>query len=208
MTPLVFLTLALSGTPESLPEGAYAAADDDTYTTEFSGEANERPWWLAFDDPMLHDAISRALANNYDVKAAAERIIQAEATALQRLSPLLPRLTADASGSFSNASALGFQFGGFPGGGIGAIPTREPTFVFNASAALNARWTLDIWGQSYLAYRAADLQAKANEGDRDAVSLALANQVAAAYFDVVLAKQSISVVEEQVEANSRLLELL
>lgn len=193
------------------PEDAYPVRDSDRFANEneWVGESNDEPWWLVFNDPLLERAIHRALANNYDIRAAAQRVVQAEAVALQRLSPMLPSVTADASGSFSNASALGFQFGGLPGGGgAGGVPTQDPLLIYNATAGLNARWNLDIWGQSYLAYRAANLQGRASEGDRDSIRLALAGQVASAYFDVVLAKESIAVVESQVEANRRLLELL
>ncbi|MEO1171303.1 MAG: TolC family protein [Myxococcota bacterium] len=210
MTTLLLYALLLGDAqPVGLSTTVYPIEDSSSFAVDGVAGDNERPWWLAFDDPLLHRAIERALANNYDVRAAAERIVQAEATALQRLAPMLPSVTADASGNFSNASALGFQFGGLGGGGGGgAVPTQDPLLVYNASAGLNARWNLDIWGQSYLAYRAATLQGRASEGDRNSVRFALAGQVAAAYYDVVLAKESIEVVEAQVESNRRLLELL
>ncbi|MEO0811628.1 MAG: TolC family protein, partial [Myxococcota bacterium] len=96
-------------------------------------------------------------------------------------------------------AALGAQFG-IGGGNTGIF--------WSGNAGINAQWQIDIWGQSYLAYRAAELQRDASTGDRDGVSLALANQVAAAYFDVVLAKNSIALVQEQIDANRRLLELI
>lgn len=196
MTMLVVLTLAAT----ELPEGAYPAASVEEFVGPSEGTANDRPWWYAFDDPALTDAIDRALANNYDLEAAAARIVQAEARAMQALAPLLPSLTADGSLNGSRAAALGFQFGF--GGGDG------PSVVYNGSATLNARWQLDIFGRSYLAYRAAELREEASVGNRDAVALSLANQVAAAYFDVVFSKNAIELIEEQIDANAKLLEIL
>ncbi len=194
----ILLLFMLSAT--ELPEGTYPSASVEAFVEPSAGAPNTRPWWYAFDDPALTDAIDTALAQNYDLKAATARIVQAEAQAMRALAPLLPSVTADVTLSGSRAAALGFQFGF--GGGEG------PAVAYNGSTVLNARWQLDVFGRSYLAYRAAQLREEASGGNRNSVALALANQVAAAYYDVVFFKNAIELLEGQVETNRRLLEIL
>lgn len=196
------LTLALLGVDAtSIPP----AEDAENYVASSTGTPNDTPWWLRFDDDELATVINIGLANNYDVRTAAARIVQAEAQAMRSLAPLLPSITADGTVSVGPFESLGFQFGGGLGGdGVG----DTPSVFYNGSALLNARWQLDIWGQSYLAYRAASLQQDASSGDRESVALALTVQIATAYFDVVFNKEAIILVEEQIDANRRLLELL
>lgn len=177
-----------------------------------AGAANDAPWWHSFDDPRLSAAVETGLARNYDLRVAAARVVAAEAASLRALSPLLPSVTADVSTRAGPLESLGFQFGGAPTGGSGAggppSASEPPSVFYNGSALLNARWQLDIWGQSYLALRATKLQEHAQNNDRRSVALALAAQIGTAYYDVVLAKRSLKVVQEQIDANARLLELI
>ncbi len=202
MHPAVLL-MSLATTPPGAEDGLPGASAP--YAVTATGATNGVVWWQHFADPALTRAIETGFDGNYDIKTAAARVVQAEASSLRALSPLLPQLTADATAQAAPFDSLGFQFGG----GIGSAPDSEPPAVFyNGSALLNARWQLDIWGRSYLAYRAATLEQRASEGDQASVALALAIQIGAAYFDIVLAKQSIAVVTEQIAVNRRLLDLL
>ncbi|MEO0811277.1 MAG: TolC family protein, partial [Myxococcota bacterium] len=104
---IVFLMLPTLLAAAEVPEGAFPVESVETYVAPATGADNKQPFWLSFEDPALTQRVEAALANNYDVKAAAARIVQAEAQAMRALSPLLPQVTADASISGSRAAALG-----------------------------------------------------------------------------------------------------
>jgi multidrug efflux system outer membrane protein len=50
------------------------------------------PWWEVFNDPALASLIKDALANNYDLLVAVQRIEQARAVGVQVRSEFFPQL--------------------------------------------------------------------------------------------------------------------
>ncbi len=86
---------------------------------------------------------------------------------------------------------------------------EEPPELFHTGqGALNARWQLDLFGRNTLAWRASHLEARAGEGDRDAQAIAVTTLIAEAYFDVVVSRQRVAVLEAQRVAQQELLDLL
>ena len=80
--------------------------------------------------------------------------------------------------------------------------------TWNGSALFNARWNLDVFGNQVQSWQASRHAAKAALGDRDAVALTVATTVATAWYDLVLARARLTVVEEQLQANQQLMELV
>ncbi len=158
--PVVNVPQVYRGTP---PQGGAAAA---TPSSESLGDAK---WWTVFQDEELQNLIRKALANNYDVQIAAERVLAAQA-----------QLRIVKSNEYPNA-----------GVGIGGTTEREPASPLSPAyrwdylqAGALASWTIDFWGQ----YRRATEAARANLaqtewGKRAVVSTLVAN-VAAAYFQL------------------------
>lgn len=180
------------------PVGAQAPAEPST---------PEGAWWRAFNDPTLSDLVDEGLANNFDLRAASARADQAHAAKWQALTPTLPSVSVDFNGNAAPLNGLGFQFGGLPRGDPNA---EEPTIFdpfFTGSAMLNARVTADL-GSSIMNFRAQGLDANAAETDVQAQSSALAQRIAASYFDVVAAQAQVKIVEKQVENNRQLVEVV
>lgn len=166
-------------------------------------ERSRARWWKHFGDPRLDTLISRSLRGNYDLQAAANRIVQAEATALRNRSALFPTLTGRLHGTTAPSRTLGFQFGGF-GGEDGAT---NPELYYTGDASLRFSYRVSAWGQDYLAYKGSRLQRLASQGDRESIAHALAVQIAEAYFDAVSATEQLSVLKAQVESNQKVAEL-
>ena len=57
---------------------SYKTAASDTNHSIGPKSFDDLGWWEVFQDPQLTDYISEALKNNWDVKIAAARVIQAE----------------------------------------------------------------------------------------------------------------------------------
>ncbi|HEY1270172.1 MAG TPA: efflux transporter outer membrane subunit [Candidatus Binatia bacterium] len=131
------------------------------------------PWWQVFNDPALAALIKDALANNYDLLVAVQRIEQARAVAVQVRSEFFPQ----------------FGYEGDTGRGKNAIGDRVASTAgktVNAFAGLlNASWEIDLWGRIRRADEAARAQILGNEEARRGVMLSLVSDVAQAYFELL-----------------------
>ncbi len=163
---------------------AFRGADDASVSSPPGTSIADQQWAEVFREPELQTLIRTALTNNYDVRIAAQRILEQQAQVQVTRSQEFPQITAGGSGigaSF-NASALGSgNNSGTNTGGTSNGITSPITFgSFNLSAA----WTPDFWG----IYRKQTEAARANllgqVWAQRAVRLTLVQQVATTYFQL------------------------
>jgi len=196
------------------------------------------PWWTTFGDPALEQLIGKALSHNPDLAARVALEEQSRMNAASAWSGVLPSLSLDSSVSGSPTDALGFSFGGFSGpssvdvlvgmetlqdiDGDGIpdtafgpiyetfdVPVEDTADVtWNGSTLLNARWNLDVFGNQVATITASRHATRAAEGDTAATALTVATTVAGAWYDLVLTRARLTLVEEQVQANEQMLELV
>src|ERR1700692_459609 len=129
----------------------------------------DQKWWEVFQDKQLQDLIHTALQQNYDVRIAATRILEAQAQLGVTRADQLPSV---------NGEAL-------------AVNERNPqTKIFrqyDTSANqldLSLAWELDFWGKYRRATESARAILLANQWARDAIVSALVSDVATAYFEL------------------------
>ena len=129
---------------------------------------NEK-WWEVFQDKELQGLIRTALKNNYDVRIAATRILQAQAQLGITRADQLPSLNAGGNiTSLRNPKA-------------GPIPGYELTQgQVNASAS----WNVDFWGRYRRATEAARANLLANQWAQKEVMATLVASVANSYFQL------------------------
>jgi multidrug efflux system outer membrane protein len=124
-------------------------------------------WWEVFEDKELQGLIRTALKNNYDVRIAAARVLEAQAQVGIVRADQLPSLSAGGRISSQQTSKLG------------PIPSLEITQgQVNASAA----WNLDFWGKYRRATEAARANLLATEWAQKEVIATLVASVASDYF--------------------------
>jgi NodT family efflux transporter outer membrane factor (OMF) lipoprotein len=114
---------------------------------------------------VLDRLMTLGLEHNLDLRLAQARILQARAQRRGAVAALWPDLTASA-GEVYNKTPL--------------LPAGTPTSNF--TAALNASWTVDLFGQLRNQERAATATLRATEFDRDATQVTLAAQIATDYL--------------------------
>jgi multidrug efflux system outer membrane protein len=170
--------LAACGTVGSdfvAPKGIEAPAFRDSAAQQ--GESARLPaqWWTVFGDPALDTLEQRALRDNPNVKAAAQRLLQAQAQLGVTRASQLPSVNASAGVSNSRTSAESSQGIAF---GHRAIEGN------NYAIGANFSYELDLWGRVRRVVEAADAQALAAQDDRDGVLLMLSGQVASAYWSL------------------------
>jgi multidrug efflux system outer membrane protein len=125
----------------------------------------EMKWQSVFPDEVLQGLMKEALTNNYDIRIAASRILQAQASVGVTRSNQLPAL----NGSFAVQNE---RSGAYPG---------SPTFD---TASLQLSYIVDFWGQYRRATEAARANLLATEYARHLVETTLISSVASAYFQL------------------------
>ena len=81
--------------PISVPD-AYRGLATETAGQTAASFADEK-WWIVFQDPELQSLIREAISQNYDLRIAATRVLQAEAQLGITRADQLPTATAGAS---------------------------------------------------------------------------------------------------------------
>jgi multidrug efflux system outer membrane protein len=141
-------------------------------TPEEAGNANsksfaEEKWWNVFQDEQLKELIKTALQQNYDLRRAAARILQAQAALGITRSNQFPTISADASSLNERTSQQKF---------IPAVETNTNR------VGLDFNWELDFWGKFRRATEAARANLAATEWGRQEIARELVANVASAYF--------------------------
>jgi len=137
-----------------------------TATPDAASFGDEK-WWEVFQDAQLQVLIRTALQQNYDVRIAATRILQAQAQLGITRSSEFPSAAAVVSGTGSRSAQSKF---------FSAYDTSD------TELGLGFQWNLDFWGKYRRATEAARDQLLANEWARQAVIDSLVAGVASAYF--------------------------
>jgi outer membrane protein, multidrug efflux system len=129
----------------------------------------DEKWWEVFQDPQLQGLIRTALKNNYDVRIAATRVLQAQAQVGITRANQLPTLSAGGNVTSQQSPQLG------------PIPAYELT---QGQVAASAAWDLDFWGKYRRATEAARANLLANEWAQKEVMSSLVANLATAYFQL------------------------
>ncbi len=129
----------------------------------------DQKWGDAFQDEALRDLIQTALKQNYDVRIAAERILEAQAQVGIARADQLPSV----------------------GAGVSAANERIPQSVGRPSIETSAiqlnlslAWELDFWGKFRRATESARANLLSQDWARRQVINSLVSDVASAYFQL------------------------
>jgi len=134
------LVLAVGCTLGPDPERPTTAADvSDSYVYAPEEEAatppEVSPWWRTFGDETTTELVELALENNYDLQAAAARVLEAEANLRRAGGARLPQVGYGASASQQKNSFV------LPEIGRRTIESTTYSYSFNVS------WQADLFGR-------------------------------------------------------------
>jgi outer membrane protein, multidrug efflux system len=134
-----------------------------------SSLGNEQ-WWQVYQDPVLTQLIHTAIAQNYDVRIAAARVLEAQAQVGITRANQLPSASIGAD-VFSEQNAK--------------VTNLFPAYEVNGGELnLSVIWNLDFWGKYRRQTEAARAQLLATEWGQRAVLSSLVANVATAYFQL------------------------
>jgi multidrug efflux system outer membrane protein len=152
----------------SVPAEYRGLAPDQSGTAQAASFGDQK-WWDAFQDETLRELIRIALKQNYDVRIAAARILEARAQLGITRADQLPTVTA----------------------GVAAVNERNPRTLFIPSFETSANqvtaslaWELDFWGKFRRATESARASLLAQEWAQREVIRSLVSDVADAYFQL------------------------
>ena len=158
-----------SAEAKSEPTQTEPAKAEPAQTELATSSLGDEKWWEVFQDPQLQSLIRTALKNNYDVRIAASRVLQAQAQLGITRADQFPTL--NAGGEIASQQSPK----------IGPIPAYEIT---QGQLTASAAWNLDFWGKYRRATQAARANLLANEWAQKQVMATLVADLATAYFQL------------------------
>jgi outer membrane protein, multidrug efflux system len=149
--------------------GSYRGMIPEQATQTLIASLGDQKWWEIFQDEQLRAFIRTALQQNYDLRIAASRVIEAQAQVGITRADQFPSLSG--------------------GAGIADLRSAQSKFLpaFETSTGqvnLSAAWELDFWGKFRRATEAARANLLASEWARQEVVSTLVANVSAAYFQL------------------------
>src|SRR3984893_11392918 len=150
-------------------------------------------WWQVYQDPVLADLIHTALQQNYDVRIAATRVLEAQA-----------QLGITRANQFPSASV---------GAGVSSQQNAKVSNLFPAYQVnegqlnLSVIWNLDFWGKFRRQTEEARAQLLATKWGQQAVISSLVANVATAYFQLRALDSEIEIAKRTLGSRQQSLQL-
>lgn len=183
--------------PNVTAPAVYRGPDNSQVSSDAKDSFGDQEWTKVYREPELQELIRKALANNYDVRIAAKRILEQQAQVRISRSQEFPLVN-------------------IGGTGIGAtlpdsLGTQLPNPLVAGSFSLSASWTPDFWGLYRRQTEAARAQLLAQTWARRAVQITLVEMVAADYLQLraldrqlEITRQTLKVRQDSVDLTRRL----
>jgi outer membrane protein, multidrug efflux system len=184
--------------PGTETPAAYRTAASDTNAPAGTNSFADLGWWQVFQDPQLTAYLGEALTNNWDIKIAAARVLQAEAALRIARSQFFPTINAGGDLATSRASQNGptrIPAGANPQQGYGDVFASMPAYE------------VDIWGKIRRANEAARARLLATEDAQRTVRQTLVAQVATAYLDLLELDYELEIAQRTLQARTNSLVL-
>lgn len=153
-------------------------------------------WESVFPDPDLQALIRTALAQNYDVRVAAARILQAQSLVTVARSREFPTVDGSITAPYTAYS------------GSDRPPLFYPDYVFDPVAGLGLAWELDFWGRFRRGTEAARAELLASEDARYAVIATLVAEVGRAYLTLRALDLTLEISRRTVTSRTQSLDLV
>jgi outer membrane protein, multidrug efflux system len=207
------LTLALAGctvgpkyTRPQVPNPPdFRGPDNTSVTSDPKTSIGDQQWSAIFHEPELQDLIHTALQNNYDLRIAAEHILEQQQQVRITRSNEFPLVTGGGTGLGADIPALSSNNGSSGSSSSGGFNLSNP-FVTGA-LSISGSWTPDFWG----------LYRRATEAQRDlllsqqwaqrAVRVTLVQQVATAYFQLRALDTQLAISQQTIKVRQDSLKL-
>jgi len=156
--------------------------------------ADVETWWQRFGDPVTASLVRQMLENNYDLKAAAARVMQAQAVLVEARGRRLPDVS---YGIGRDRSKRSFNFGG-----------RFAVITETWSQNISVAYILDLFGKLKRAERAAWAQMLAVEANEQALMNSMIATVIKARVDIATIGRRLAIARANTASRRDTLEIV
>jgi len=187
--------------PETPAETAPQFVHVETEVRDINDIATIDRWWERFGDPLTADLVREALENNYDLRAMASRVLQAQASLAEARGRLWPEVSYDLTRTRGKTYIDLGDFGSMVpgGGGGGGFSFLTTTWSQNVSVS----YLVDFWGKLRRASRAAWTDMLAAEASRQALVNSIVATVIQARIDIATAQRRLAIAQANTESRQR-----
>ena len=187
------------GPKYSRPQTPAETAPGYYHTGEHSRDVNDLPdmhnWWRRFADQTTSDLVSQTLERNYDLRAAAARVLQTRATLAQAKGRQLPDVSYNLS---RRRNKVSFDFGQ---GRFNALTT---TYQQDFSVA----YMLDLFGKLKHAERAAWRDLLAAQANRLALTNSLIAEAVNARVNIATTQRQLAIARANTKSLNQTLDIV
>src|SRR5229473_8621607 len=168
-------------------------------TGETAAILGDEQWVEIFEDASLQQFVREALRNNLDLRAAAQRVLEAQAQVGITRSQQLPSVNGGASYSALQipSSLAGKNTNG----------STANSFLNGGGPSASAAWNLDFWGLYRRQTEAARAELLATEWGQRATRVTLVQDVAEAYFALRSLDAQLEITKSTIKAREESLQL-
>jgi multidrug efflux system outer membrane protein len=170
---------------DAVPTAAAATATAPTF--------GDLGWLSVFPDPDLEKLIRTALMQNYDLRVAATRILQAQSQVTIAQSPIYPTVDGSVTGPYNTYTGS---------------ERPSPDSTFQPQAGFGVAWELDFWGKYRRSTEAARAQLLASDDGRYAVMATLITEVGQAYLTLRALDLTLEISNRTVASRKKSLDLV
>ena len=179
----------------STPQSYRGAMAPEIQPASQTASLSDEKWADIFQDPVLKKLIAEAIANNFDIKIAAQRVLEEEAQVGIVRAQQFP--TVNGGASYTGA--------GLPSSFTG---TALPSQVYGGGLTASGAWNLDFWGLYRRQTEAERAELLATEWAQRATQLAVISDVTQAYFQLRMLDEQLEVTHRTIEARKNSLQLI
>lgn len=190
VSAIAALLILAGGCSRPLAEPEPIVTVPEAFSTTGAAPLREK-WWQAFGDETLDALIEAALADNFDLRTAWDRLAQAHAVARQTDAPLWPQADVRAGAGRSRTE-----------------DDRGTTYSSLYSVGVAASYEVDLWSRLHSTQRAAWLDVQASQDALDSAAITLSAAVANTWYQLAEAKELLRIANAQVGTNKQVLEIV
>lgn len=152
-------------------------------------------WWDVFRDESLQALISEALAKNFDLRVAVQRVEEARALAGVARSAFYPSIGYGVAAGRGRTSE-----------NVQTVPDGQTQNLFDLSVGIS--WEIDLWGRIRRLNESARARLLASEEVRRGVVLSLVSEVATAYLELRELDMELDIARRTLESRKASLDLV
>jgi multidrug efflux system outer membrane protein len=185
-----------------------ALAPDITTNATTTTPLGAQKWNTVFTDPVLQKLIDEALKNNYDVKIAADRVLEEQAQLGITRAGQYPTLSVGATyDALGLPSSLINSLSNNSSSNSNSSNNNSQTNYFSGGLTASVAWNLDFWGYYRRQTEAARAYLRATEWAQQTTYSTLVENVATSYYQLRTLDAELVITRSTLDARKQSLEL-